>query len=379
MAGPAAAEAAAAESDAADPGRDEAAAAAPAAGPAAAGRKRRRVGEQGDAQPQGLELVRGLLGQKGNVGARRAMGAKKALEAAEAAATAPREELWRRLCPRASKSKEVAAAVEFPPAPEQRSRAWAALAARGRLAFDAAAYPLQEAARRYLARAEPRLADPAVPLSQLHRACIPEADRRGYAQCKQQLLESNPGEAELAALHAAYRQLVEGVIAPHVAAAFAEHSEGPLTALRYQREPVLRVMVPSHMPMGVPHIDAEYGHQQGQLNFWMPLSERVYGENSLWLESAPGAKDYAPACLTHGEVLRFYGSRCVHFTKANTTPDTRVSLDWRVVPMACGLWEDDPPESRSQKGRQVFGVGPQQYYVTCRLDPAAGLWRTEEV
>lgn len=29
-------------------------------------------------------------------------------------------------------------------------------------------------------------------------------------------------------------------------------------------------------------------NQPSEINFWMPLSERVWGSNSLWAESAPG-------------------------------------------------------------------------------------------
>lgn len=33
-----------------------------------------------------------------------------------------------------------------------------------------------------------------------------------------------------------------------------------------------------------------------------------------------------------GELVRFNGRRCLHFTKPNLTTRTRVSLDFRVVP-----------------------------------------------
>jgi hypothetical protein len=33
-----------------------------------------------------------------------------------------------------------------------------------------------------------------------------------------------------------------------------------------------------------------------------------------------------------GQLMRFYGNECLHYTTANTTPVTRVSFDFRVIP-----------------------------------------------
>ena len=58
----------------------------------------------------------------------------------------------------------------------------------------------------------------------------------------------------------------------------------------------------------------------------------VAGNNSLYCESEPGKGDFAPFCLRNGEVMRFYGNRCRHYTNPNDTDTTRVSIDFRVVP-----------------------------------------------
>ena len=63
-----------------------------------------------------------------------------------------------------------------------------------------------------------------------------------------------------------------------------------------------------------------------------------WGANSLQLESAPGAGDYAPVELGYGRVLRFDGAHCRHHTVANTTDHTRVSFDFRVIPLS--FWKD---------------------------------------
>jgi hypothetical protein len=38
-----------------------------------------------------------------------------------------------------------------------------------------------------------------------------------------------------------------------------------------------------------------------------------------------------------GEALMFYGNQCVHYTTANVTDATRVSIDFRVVPRVRNL------------------------------------------
>ena len=35
---------------------------------------------------------------------------------------------------------------------------------------------------------------------------------------------------------------------------------------------------------------------------------------------------------TQGQLMRFYGNECMHYTTENTTPVTRVSFDFRVIP-----------------------------------------------
>ena len=96
----------------------------------------------------------------------------------------------------------------------------------------------------------------------------------------------------------------------------------------------MRVIYPSEKPMTAKHADADFYHDQNEVNFWVPLT-RAYGNNSLYWESEPGKADYDAFELdgNKGEAVRFYGTKCEHFTKANDTPDTRVSFDFRILPL----------------------------------------------
>ena len=78
------------------------------------------------------------------------------------------------------------------------------------------------------------------------------------------------------------------------------------------------------------HHDAEYGHQPGELNFWMPLTDPAQTGVTLWVESAGGAGDFHPLRVGVGEIASFHGSACRHYVPPNESECTRASLDFRV-------------------------------------------------
>lgn len=155
-----------------------------------------------------------------------------------------------------------------------------------------------------------------------------------------------------------YEDFLLQVVLPHLRTELAKFDIRESTFF-CQQTACLRIQPPSAHPLTSPHKDAMYGHQPGQLNFWIPLT-RAFGCNSLFAESFPGKADFqAFEVLEPGCMIRFYGSQCLHFTEANTTPITRVSLDFRVVP---GQWfETDFAGSRAD-GKQKFTSGEGQYY-----------------
>lgn len=98
----------------------------------------------------------------------------------------------------------------------------------------------------------------------------------------------------------------------------------------YQRPPTLRVQPGPSVRHVKAHHDASYGHQDGELNFWMPLTDPSLTQTDLWLESEPGKEDYQPLGVKLGEIAAFHGSSCMHYVPANSTEYTRISLDFRV-------------------------------------------------
>lgn len=111
-----------------------------------------------------------------------------------------------------------------------------------------------------------------------------------------------------------------------------EEDDSTNTSVYFQIEPSLRIHMPEVRPQGVPHCDADYFHQRGEVNFWWPVVHETFDSNSLYCESVRNKEDFAPFNLKYGEYMRFYGNQARHFTVPNVSDITRVSLDIRVVP-----------------------------------------------
>lgn len=151
---------------------------------------------------------------------------------------------------------------------------------------------------------------------------------RSFA-ARKNLAEFVAGDADFLA---AYERLVVEVLLPWL----KQHADtlvgemGP-TSYSYQYPPTLRVQPGRSREFKRPHRDAEYGHQVGELNFWMPLTD--YSEKTkttLWVESQPGTGDYEPLAIDYGSIAMFHGTLCHHKVPANTSPYTRVSIDFRI-------------------------------------------------
>ncbi|CAB9499928.1 expressed unknown protein [Seminavis robusta] len=130
-----------------------------------------------------------------------------------------------------------------------------------------------------------------------------------------------------------FDRLVEEVVLPHVkqrlVAAGAAKQDTPLS-FYIQRPPTLRIQ-PGPGRAGVkPHHDGEYGHQNGELNFWLPLTDRNLNQVDLFCESKFQKGDFRAILCHRGEIISFHGSSCRHFVNRNDSDKTRVSMDFRI-------------------------------------------------
>lgn len=121
-----------------------------------------------------------------------------------------------------------------------------------------------------------------------------------------------------------FDNFIKSFIAPYI------NSIMEIDILYYQCFPCIRILRPGEFSIG-PHSDISYGFSQANINFYLPLT-KIKGNNSLVIESEPSKEDWHFLDADYGDIIRFYGACCTHFSVENTTNETRISLDFRVIP-----------------------------------------------
>ncbi len=142
-----------------------------------------------------------------------------------------------------------------------------------------------------------------------------------------------------------YLNFIYEVIAPHFEEDFL-----------YQKFPTFRVHLPDNIAVGRYHMDSEFGHPKGERNFIIPLTNS-YDTASMWLESEPGKADFEPVPLEVGYLLAFNGNELTHGNEINKTGKTRVSMDFRILPISM---YDESVNSESVTRKTKFIQG--EYY-----------------
>ena len=173
---------------------------------------------------------------------------------------------------------------------------------------------------------EPRLEDFRVPIPSVWRSV-----NGGCCESAQKYLsDAVASNVEFLSL---FERLVEEVALPYfkqrLIATGAIQIDSP-TTFYYQHPPTMRLQPGPGWAKVKPHNDAEYGHQNGELNFWVPLTDRAVTGVDLWSETTHLADDYHAVEANIGQGISFHGSSCRHFVNANTSNNTRVSLDFRI-------------------------------------------------
>ncbi|KAL1495561.1 hypothetical protein AB1Y20_016924 [Prymnesium parvum] len=102
------------------------------------------------------------------------------------------------------------------------------------------------------------------------------------------------------------------------------------------------------------HADGEYGHQPGEMNFTLALTP-FFGSNGLFVETEPGRGDFREVVMDTGGIFAFAGVSRRHHNKRNTTGVSRVSLDFRVIPMS--KYQDSRDGERKASREHRFTLG----------------------
>lgn len=184
-------------------------------------------------------------------------------------------------------------------------------------------------------------------LEYLHLLFKNDKGRRKDRHEKRALLKDFTNPTVNSSFRQLYDRFVRTVITNHVATILSTED-----TIYYQAFPCIRVVRPGEFSIGA-HADISYGFSQGNINFYVPLT-RIFGTNSLVLESCPGLEDWHVIDADVGYIKRFYGVLCSHFTMTNNTNQTRVSLDLRIIPGSC--WQQNHDHFTSVDG----------YYAMCR-------------
>lgn len=99
----------------------------------------------------------------------------------------------------------------------------------------------------------------------------------------------------------------------------------------YQKVPTIRVqLADGNFGVGEWHKDKTYNHGVSEVNFWLPFVD-TNSENTIWIESVEDKGDYMPYTVKYGEILVFDGANLFHGNKPNTSSETRVSVDFRMI------------------------------------------------
>jgi len=105
------------------------------------------------------------------------------------------------------------------------------------------------------------------------------------------------------------------------------------------------------------HCDSDYNHQPGEINFILTMSGQS-GNNSCYIETSPHSEIYKSVDIKYGEFISFYGNKCRHYNRLNDTGVSRVSIDFRVMPIS--KYDSTYSLTSVTKGKQ-FIIG--DYYM----------------
>jgi len=106
----------------------------------------------------------------------------------------------------------------------------------------------------------------------------------------------------------------------------------------YQKIPTFRVHLPGNIAVGEFHKDKfyrniEWANKVKETNYYLPLT-KAYDTNTIWVESEEDKADFKPIETTYGNCVEWDASNLMHGNKDNITNDTRVSFDFRVIPLS---------------------------------------------
>lgn len=131
-------------------------------------------------------------------------------------------------------------------------------------------------------------------------------------------LDSEKGEK----MKLLYNKLIEEVILPYL----------NLDEALVQKFPSFRVQLPNNVAVAKKHNDTSLGHPNGEINFTYTFTD-MKGTSGILIEKMPMLEEYVNIEAPENNVISFNANLCNHYNKINTTGKTRMSMDFRVLPL----------------------------------------------
>ena len=121
-----------------------------------------------------------------------------------------------------------------------------------------------------------------------------------------------------------YEDFVRDVVLPYL----------DLDEALFQACPNFRVHLPDNVAVVVEHYDSDerHKHPNGEINFIIALTD-MYDTNTIWTEKTCRFRDFVPMVQKAGDCTSFGGNTYIHFNKLNKTGNSRVSFDFRIMPL----------------------------------------------
>ena len=121
-----------------------------------------------------------------------------------------------------------------------------------------------------------------------------------------------------------YHLLIEEVILPYLG----------LDEALVQIYPTYRVQLPNNVAVVVKHHDSDESHRHpyGEINFIYALTD-MFDTNTVKVEKMPRSGEFESLEMKRMECISFNGNKSDHFNHINKTGKTRMSFDFRVLPL----------------------------------------------
>lgn len=123
-------------------------------------------------------------------------------------------------------------------------------------------------------------------------------------------------------------------------------------AVVYQKIPTFRIQIPNNVGVGEWHKDKQYNHNQSEINFFLPFTP-AFDTNTIWAESEEDKGDFTPIEGDYGDFIEWRGVSLTHGNKINQTNASRVSVDFRIIPLS--QWK--PAEGSAINTGVKFDIG----------------------